>query len=242
MQCPIQSSWIQKHMLTEVNSEQHTIMWSFCEIFEIRLLFKSMVNCSLNKLEWKCISNINKNFVPAAYAHINYSDVGPVLPTATTEEINPVYEAGAFGDIQPYAEVRFYYLTLGYMQSKEAGYFGYLPKSLYLFQVNRKPNIANNILKQPESPVNKSNGTDKRDGGFGIIYAEVNRKKDRKIKDEGSEENKQKTRKKPEEDPLVYAEVDKAKKNKNKDKALKEKKKKKNMKKSDFKLEAEGKT
>ena len=52
-----------------------------------------------------CISNINKKFVPATYADIDYSDVVPVLPTATTEEINPVYEAGAIGDIQPYEEV-----------------------------------------------------------------------------------------------------------------------------------------
>ena len=44
-------------------------------------------------------------FNPAAYADIDYSDVRPVLPTATTEEINPVYEAGAFGDIQPYEKV-----------------------------------------------------------------------------------------------------------------------------------------
>ena len=100
------------------------------------------------------------------------------------------------------------------------------------------------LPKQPKFPVNKSNGTDERDGAFGVIYARVNKKKDRKIKYEDSEANKQKTRKKPEEGPLVYAEVDKTKKkhNKNKDKTLKEKNKKKNMKKGVFKLEAEGKT
>ena len=78
-------------------------MWSFCEIPENQ--FKNLAKIiHANKTEQKC--NINKKFNPAAYADIEFPIVPLILSAATTEEINPVYETGAFGDIQPYEEVR----------------------------------------------------------------------------------------------------------------------------------------
>ena len=74
------------------------------------------------------------------------------------------------------------------------------------------------LPKQPECPVSKNKGIDEQDRAFGVVYAEVNRKKDRKIKDEDSamvlysEVNKRKKEKKLQEVPLVYSQVDKTKK------------------------------